>query len=79
MSGSAPGAHRPWFRTGWAGAAAGALTGFLVGWGVYAALTPVLEASEGPVRELQGLVWNLVPLLTVGGGALGYVLSRRRR
>src|SRR5690606_32768251 len=76
MSGPLQRAHRPWFRSAWAGAALGALTGFLVGWGLYAALTPVLEASEGLVRELQGLVWNLVPLLTVGGGALGYVLLR---
>jgi cell division protein FtsX len=68
--------HRPWFRSAWFGAAAGAVAGFLLGWGIYALATPALEASDGLIRETQGLVWNLVPLLTVAGGVLGYLMTR---
>jgi hypothetical protein len=54
--------------------------GFALGSFAYLMITPVLEASTGWIRELQGLSWNLVPGLTVlgaGGGAL--LLGRRRR
>jgi hypothetical protein len=59
------------------GAVVGAVLGFVVGAGVYLALGPMLEAADGPVRELQGLTWNLVPVGTVGGALLGWVLARR--
>lgn len=70
-------------RLGWFwGILLGAAVGLAVGVPVYLILTPVLEASTGLVRELQGLVWNLVPMLTVlggaGGGVIGWRLSRRR-
>ena len=56
----------------------GALAGFGVGAVAYLAVNPLLEDASGWVRELQGLAWNLVPLLTVGGAALGGVLASRR-
>lgn len=70
-------------RLGWLwGILLGAAVGLAVGLSVYLILTPVLEASTGLLRELQGLVWNLVPMLTVLGGAgvgvIGWRLSRRR-
>lgn len=70
--------HRPRSGMAWAGAAAGAVAGFLLGWGIYALATPVLEASDGWVRETQGLVWNLTYLLAVVGGVVGYLVGRRR-
>lgn len=70
--------HRPWFRVPWVGVVVGAAAGFVVGWAVYTLATPVLEASDGLLRETQGLVWNLVPLMTVVGGVLGYRLAKRR-
>lgn len=57
----------------------GAVVGFGVGAGVYLLLTPVLETADGLVRELQGFAWNLVPLGTVGGGVLGWIVVQRRR
>lgn len=73
----------PVARLGWLwGMLSGAAIGLAVGVLAYLILTPVLEASTGLVRELQGLVWNLVPTLTVlggaGGGVIGWRLSRRR-
>lgn len=59
------------------GVLVGAGLGLALGAGVNALLVPVLEASEGPVRELQGLVWNLVPFGTVGGGVLGWLAAQR--
>ena len=61
------------------GAVLGAGAGFVVGAVVYLLVGPVLEASSGIVRELQGLLWNLVPFLTVVGALVGLLLARRRR
>ena len=36
------------------------------------------EGSPGWIRELQGLSWNLVPVLTVLGGVTGWLLSGPR-
>ena len=61
---------------------AGATLGFVVSALVYVLAGPVLERSHGLVRELQGLLWNLVPLLTLLGAAAGWwtvVVYRRRR
>lgn len=55
----------------------GGLVGLAVSSGVYLGLNPVLEASSGPVREMQGLLWNLVPLSTVAGMLLGGWAARR--
>ncbi len=44
----------------------------------YLLMTPVLEASPGWIRELQGLSWNLVPVLTVLGGVTGWMLTGPR-
>ncbi len=56
--------------------------GGAVGVATYLLLTPVLEASTGLVRELQGFSWNLVPgLLIVGallGAGIGFAARRRR-
>lgn len=61
----------------------GAAAGFGLGGAVYVLVNPVLEQSSGLVRELQGALWNLVPLLTVVGGVLGWwliaVRARRRQ
>lgn len=59
------------------GAVLGALAGLALGAGAYLGLEPVLEAADGAVRELQGFVWNLVPVGTVGGAVLGWALARR--
>lgn len=56
----------------------GGAVGLAVGAAVYLGLNPVLEQSTGLVRELQGLLWNLVPLLTVVGMVLGWWFARRR-
>lgn len=56
----------------------GGAVGLAVGTAVYLGLNPVLEQSTGLVRELQGLLWNLVPLLTVVGMVLGWWFARRR-
>ncbi len=45
---------------------------------VYLLITPVLEASPGWLREMQGLLWNLVPGLTVLGGLSGWMVAGRR-
>lgn len=57
---------------------AGAAVGFAVAFTFYLLITPVLEASTGLIRELQGLTWNLVPALTLLGGIAGWLLSGSR-
>jgi len=70
--------HRPrWLGAGLATAAGGAV-GFGLGAVIYLLVTPVLEDSSGLVRELQGLLWNLVPLLTAVGALAGWWLHARR-
>lgn len=53
------------------GGVVGAAVGFGLSSVIYRLLNPVLEDSSGWVRELQGLLWNLVPLLTIAGASLG--------
>jgi H+/Cl- antiporter ClcA len=61
------------------GAALGAGVGLAVGTAIYLSVGPVLERSSGIAREMQGLLWNLVPLLTVVGAFLGALLLRSHR
>lgn len=60
------------------GALGGAAAGFVLASVAYLLITPVLEASPGLPRELQGLSWNLVPGLTVLGGVTGWMVARPR-
>ncbi len=55
--------------------AAGAAVGFALAFTFYLLIIPVLEGSTGLIRELQGLAWNLVPVLTLLGGIAGWLLS----
>ena len=73
----APGRHGNRRRL-W-GALGGGAAGFLLASVAYLWMTPVLEASPGWVRELQGLSWNLVPGLTLLGGVIGWVVAGPRR
>lgn len=61
------------------GTVAGAVVGFGLAWLVYASLNPVLEASTGWTRELQGFLWNIVPLLTLAGAVAGWLVVGLRR
>lgn len=61
------------------GALGGATAGFVLASVAYLWITPVLEASPGLLRELQGLSWNLVPGLTVLGGVAGWMAAGPRR
>ena len=61
------------------GALGGGALGFGAGYVFYVLITPVLEASTGLVRELQGLSWNLVPALTLAGAVAGGLLVARWR
>lgn len=56
------------------GAAAGGLVGALV----YEWLAPGLDARTDWLRDVQGLLWNLVPVLAVVGGLVALALARRR-
>ncbi len=60
-------------------AVVGGLLGFALGSAIYLVLNPVLEESTGLLREMQGLLWNLVPVLTLAGVALAAWDVRRRR
>lgn len=60
------------------GALGGAAAGFVLASAAYLLITPVLEASPGLLRELQGLSWNLVPGLTVLGGVTGWMAAGPR-
>jgi H+/Cl- antiporter ClcA len=67
-------------RRGWFGAAGGAVVGFLVGAAIYLLLNPLLERSGGWVEETQGMLWNVVPVLTILGAIVGHqVMGRRSR
>ncbi|HSK24890.1 MAG TPA: hypothetical protein VK906_17020 [Egicoccus sp.] len=57
----------------------GALLGFAVSAAIYLVLDPLLETSSTGVRELQGLLWNVVPVGTVAGFVVGVLLASRRR
>lgn len=60
-----------------AGLLVGAVAGLLLGGVVYSLGAPVLERSGGWLRETQGLLWNLVPLLTVLGALVGVWVAGR--
>jgi hypothetical protein len=60
------------------GGLVGGIIGFMIGAVVYLFVNPMLEAATGPVRELQGLLWNLVPLLTATGSVVGWWTATRR-
>lgn len=57
----------------------GAIVGGALGAAIYLSVNPILEASTGPLREMQGLLWNLVPGLTVVGGVVGWLAFGRSR
>lgn len=59
------------------GVLGGSALGFAVGAAVYILVNPMLEDASGWVRETQGLLWNLVPLLTVLGAVVGGLLLKR--
>ena len=59
------------------GVVVGGAIGFAVGAAVYLLLNPVLEDASGWVRETQGLLWNVAPLLTVLGALVGGLLLNR--
>lgn len=61
------------------GALAGGLAGFAVSSILYLTVNPLLERSSGLLRETQGLLWNLVPLLTAAGLLLGWKMADKRR
>ena len=80
MNGSPPPApgRREYRRRLWGALGAGT-AGFVLASIAYLLITPVLEASPGWVRELQGLSWNLVPGLTLLGGVIGWIVTGPRR
>ena len=57
----------------------GGLVGLALGAAVYVVVNPMLEDASGWVRETQGLLWNLVPFLTVLGAVVGGMLGRSTR
>ena len=56
------------------GAIVGGAIGFAVGAAIYLLLNPVIEDASGWIRETQGLLWNLVPTLSVLGAVVGGLL-----
>ena len=56
----------------------GGAVGVLLGWAAYAWGSPMMEESSGLLRDAQGLLWNLVPLLGLLGAVAGGSLARRR-
>ena len=73
----APGRREYRRRLWWA--LGGGTAGFVLASVAYLLITPVLEASPGLLRELQGLSWNLVPGLTLLGGVTGWMMAGPRR
>jgi hypothetical protein len=51
-----------------------AVLGFVLAAAVYLLLGPLLENTSA--RDLQGMLWNIVPLLTVVGAAVGWSVVR---
>lgn len=58
-----------------AGVVIGAVLGFALAAGLYLLVSPLLEDTWA--RDLQGMLWNIVPLLTVVGAAVGWSVTRR--
>lgn len=61
------------------GVIVGGVIGFIIGALAYFLLAPWLEDQSGLLREMQGFTFNLVPGLTILGGALGAWWAVRRR
>lgn len=76
---STPPAPQPRSSRILAGVLVGAVIGFIVGAAAYFILSPWLETRSGVLRELQGFAFNLVPGLTIIGGAFGAWWGVRRR
>lgn len=55
----------------------GALIGLGVSSGAYLLVNPTLERSSGLLRETQGILWSLVPVLTAVGAVLGHRVAKR--
>ena len=71
--------HRRGHGPRWLWAMLGAALGAAVGLAIYVLAVPALENSAGVIRELQGFLWNTVPLLTVGGAIAGWAGWARLR
>lgn len=56
----------------------GAVVGGLLGATVYELVAPVLDRRTDALRDMQGLVWNLVPVLAVVGGIVAGRLTQPR-
>lgn len=56
----------------------GAVVGALVGALAYEWLAPLLDRRTDWLRETQGLLWNLVPVLGAVGAGVAYAVARRR-
>lgn len=56
----------------------GGAVGFLIAFLLYGWLNPVLEARRDWLRELQGILFTLIPLGTVAGCVLGWSLGKSR-
>ena len=54
---------------------AGALVGFGLTFLLYSWLNPILEARTDWFRELQGLLFTMVPFSTAAGAAVGWAVS----
>ena len=54
---------------------AGALVGFGLTFLLYSWLNPILEARTDWLRELQGLLFTMVPFSTAAGAAVGWAVS----
>lgn len=61
------------------GAGGGGLIGFGVAVVLHLAANPLFEGSTGWVRELHGLLWTVVPALTILGLAAGWWVTGRPR
>lgn len=61
------------------GGALGGVVGFVLAAMIYTTVNPVLENSTSWVRELQGMLWNVVPLGTGAGAVIGVLIARWRR
>ena len=74
-----PARGRPAYRRRLWWALGGGAAGFVLASTAYLLITPLLEASPGLLRELQGLSWNLVPGLTLLGAVTGWLVAGSRR
>lgn len=59
------------------GGLAGGAVALAVAAAIYLGVNPLLESAGSPLRELQGLLWNIVPLGTVTGIVVGVWMATR--